>query len=416
MNDRIAPLTPVLAPPARLRVKRVEGAALVAVRVLVPGGARREAVPGQALLTGRMLAEGTISRTYEQVSADAEALGMMLTSFGGYEAHGLAIDALAADWKQALAWAAELLLEPAFPEDRLRWLARQAAAELEAQADEADAYTARAHLAQLWAPHPRSRPLQGDPESLERLTASDCRAFHASRLAARPIVAVAGEIDEREVHAELARLFSGSRSAVELVEAEPASPAEHPEPRREIRTRAHDQAHLFLGHRTIPRRHPDYAALELAGVLLGAGSGLAGRIPQRIREREGLAYTASADTLTASSLDTGRLTIYIGTSPETVAQAEASARDELARFLAEPIGEVEFAEARSFLLGREPFRRETGRQWADLLAVSLLLELPLDDPDWHAARVAALTVDDVEAAARRHLDPTRLIATLGLPI
>ena len=99
----------------------------------------------------------------------------------------------------------------------------------------------------------------------------------------------------------------------------------------------------------------------------------------------------------------------------TVAQAEASARDELARFLADPIPEEELADARSYLLGREPFRRETARQWADLLAASLHLGLPLDDPGWHAGLVAALSAEEVGAAARRHLDPSRLIATIGSP-
>jgi zinc protease len=401
----------------RHRVRHVEGAALVAVRVLVAGGERREAIPGQALLTGRMLTEGTRRRDFERVSADAEALGMILSSFGGYEGHGLAIDALAADWRQALEWAAELLFEPAFPEARLSWLARQAAAELEAQADEADAFTARAHLEQLWAPHPRARPLQGDAASLATLRSEDCREFHAAALATVPIVSVAGRVDVDEVKAVVDRLFGAGAISDSGGDArpQPAPPAEHPEARREIRTRAHDQAHLFLGHRTVARDHADYPALELAGVLLGSGSGLTGRVPQRIREREGLAYTASADAVSGASLDPGRLTVYIATRPATVAQAEASARDEVERFLTQPIGGEEFADAKAHLLGREPFRRETGRQWADLMASSELLGLPFDDPSWHAAKIAAVTAADVESAARRHLDPARLIATIGLP-
>ena len=406
---------PFSAPAARFRVRHVPGARLVAIRVLFPGGERRESIPGQALLTGRMLVEGTGRRDYETIANDAEALGMILTSFSGYEAHGLAVDALAVDWRQALAWAAELAFEAAFPEERLGWLARQAAAELEAQADEADTFTARAHLAQLWAPHPRGRPLQGDAASLARVTPDDCRAFHAAALTASPIVTVAGAIDETDVGSEIERLFGGAASSASDRRPEPIAPAKLPEARREVRTRAHDQAHLFLGHRTVARGHDDYPALEIAGVLLGAGSGLTGRIPQRIREREGLAYTATADAIAGASLDQGRFAVYVGTAPATVAQAEASARDEIARFLAEPITESELTDAKAFLLGREPFRRETGRQWADLMAASLILDLPLDDPEWHTSRIAALEARDVEAAARRHLDPSRLVATIGLP-
>lgn len=142
-------------------LRRTEGAPVVAARLLLAGGARCESIPGQALLTGRLLTEGTRRRSWEEIAADAEGRGMILSSFGGYETHGLAIDALAADWRLALDWLAELLFESVFPDDRLRWLARQAAAELEAQADQADLVTARAFAEQVYAPHPRGRPLQG---------------------------------------------------------------------------------------------------------------------------------------------------------------------------------------------------------------------------------------------------------------
>ncbi len=132
---------------------------------------------------------------------------MILSSFGGYETHGLAIDALAADWRLALDWLAELLFESVFPDDRLRWLARQAAAELEAQADQADLVTARAFAEQVYAPHPRGRPLQGDPASLARLDPERCREFHSAALGWGAYLSVAGEIDEAQVEARVGELF-----------------------------------------------------------------------------------------------------------------------------------------------------------------------------------------------------------------
>jgi hypothetical protein len=45
------------------------------------------------------------------------------------------------------------------------------------------------------------------------------------------------------------------------------------------------QAHLYAGHLTVRRADEDFDALALAAVVLGAGSGLTGRIPERIRER-----------------------------------------------------------------------------------------------------------------------------------
>ncbi|MEO8274807.1 MAG: pitrilysin family protein [Thermoanaerobaculia bacterium] len=406
--------------PVETRLRRIEGSPVVALRLLFAGGARSESVPGQALIAGRLLTEGTHRRSWDRIATDAESRGMILSSFGGYETHGLSIDALADDWEIALAWIAELALESSFPEDRLRWLARQAAAELEAQADQADLVTARAFSEQVYSPHPRGRPLQGDAESLARLDPDLCRDFHRAAFGWGAYLTVAGEIDPDRVEDRIAELFGaggavGREGEVAAPRPVPSSPSSAPLARQEVVTHAQDQAHLFLGSRTIARAHPDYAALEVAAVLLGTGSGLTGRIPQRIREREGLAYTATADTVSGAGIDEGRLVCYVGTAPETLDQAEASVRDELARFLVEPIAPADLESARSYLLGREPFRRETARQWADLMAVSALLDLPLDDAHWHSDRIARVAAEDVIAASRRWIDLDRLLVTRGIP-
>jgi predicted Zn-dependent peptidase len=392
----------------------VAAAPVVAARAWVRGGARVESVPGQALVTGRLLLEGTRRRDWRRIAEEAEARGMALQGFGAFEMHGLAVDALAADWERALDWLAELLLEPALPEERCRFQARQAAGELESLADQAEVRTAWAFLEQLYAPHPLGRPLQGDAASLQGLVPADCAAFHADGLERGLIVSVAGAIDEEAVRARLERSFAGLAGEARPV-PEPPAPAGSAARRREVVTRGADQAHLYLGHPTIARRHPDHAALELLSVVLGAGAGLAGRIPQRIREQEGLAYTAVAACAAGASLDPGRLVVYIGTAPDQIARAEGAAVEELERVLADGLGEREIADARGYLLGREPFRRETARQWAEILAESELFALPLDDPQWLLDGYRALDRQAVEGAARRHLRPDDVRVTVGLP-
>jgi zinc protease len=395
------------------RVRRVEGAPVVAVRLWICAGARREQIPGQALLTGRMLTEGTRRRDWRRIADEAESKGMILSSFGTFECHGVTIDALARDWELALDWTAEMLFEPSFPEDRCVWMAKQAAAELESLADQPDVKTTWGFLEQLYAPHPRSRPLHGSVESLLGMTPDNCGHFHTAALAGGVLISVAGVIDEDAVRRRLESLFATLPDAGEPL---PQPPRPVGLARRfQVETDAEDQAHLFVGQLTVPRRHPDYTALEVVAVILGSGAGLTGRIPMRIREQEGLAYSAYAQTVMGAGIDPGRLLAYVGTSPATVEKAEASVFEEIACVVDEGIEDAELEEARAYLLGREPFRRETARQWADLLVEAAHYDLPLDDPEQRRHELEALDRKTVEEAIRRHIRPADLRVTVGLP-
>lgn len=396
-----------------VRVRRVEGAPVVAVRLWFRAGARVETIPGQALLTGRMLTEGTRTRDWRKIADDAESTGMILSSYGTFECHGVTVDALARDWEQALAWAVELLLDSSFPEDRCAWLARQAAAELESLADQPDVKTAWGFLDQLYAPHPRRRPLHGSVDSLLGLTPDNCKVFHQTALQQGVLATVAGVIDEDAVRKRLEELLSGFPDEAEPF-PEPPPPVGTPE-RYLVETEAEDQAHLYIGHLTVPRHHPDFTALELVAVILGSGAGLTGRIPMRIREQEGLAYTAYAQTIAGAGLDAGRLVAYLGTAPATIDKAEAGVKEEIARLVEDGVEEAELEEARSYLLGREPFRRETARQWADLLTEAAQYDLPLDDPELREQELRALDLATVQDVIRRHLRPEELRVTVGLP-
>lgn len=393
-------------------MRRVEGAPVVAVRVWLRAGARVETLPGQSLLTGRMLSEGSRSRDWRRIADDAEGKGMVLSSFGTFECLGVTVDALARDWELALEWAAELMLTPSFPEDRCSWLSKQAAAELESMADQPEVKTSWGFHEQLYTPHPRCRSLHGTMEGLLALTPDDCAAFHGRALGNGLLVSVAGVLDEETVRSRLESLFPQAAPFAPF--PEPPAPVGTAEPRI-VETDAEDQAHLYIGHLTVPRRHPDFASLEALAVILGSGAGLTGRIPNRIRESEGLAYNSHAQTVAGAGLDAGRLMAYIGTSPATVEQAQTGVVEEITRLVEDGIEETELEEARAYLMGREPFRRETARQWAELMIESEHYGLPLDDPDRRKAELNALDKATVEAVARRHIRPADLRVTVGLP-
>jgi zinc protease len=397
-----------------IRVHAVPGSEVVAAQVWLRGGTRAEGTAGQASITGRLLAEGTRGRDWRQIGLAAEECGMALSSFGGFEALGVVAEALASDWQRALEWVLELALEPSFPQDRCHLLVRQNLAELASLGDQPEIKTARRFLDQLYRPHPRSRPVQGTPEGLSEVTPASCHEFHQQSLGRGLIVSVAGGIDEdrvrKAVEDRLSEIDTSPPPAVE-----PVPPEGLDEWHRNVPLQGTQQAHLFAGHLSVARSDPGFGALELLGVILGAGSGLNGRIPSRLREREGLAYSVETGTVTGAGLDAGRVYVHLGTDPVLLDRAERCLREEMSRLVEEGPTAKEVEEAQAYLVGREPFRRETPQQVADLAAAAELYGLPLDDPEWRIERWRSVGTGELAESARRHLRPDELRITIGRP-
>ena len=462
-TGRLAPLPPVEREPSRLdlwsgRLRlaalRAPGSGVVEARAWLRGGARIEPQPGLSLLCGRMLVEGSARRTWREIAEQAEARGVSLSGLATAEVHGVAVEALADDAGLALAWLAELVLEPGFDRARFELLRAQTLGELRSLADRPEVVTGWAFRDQLYHPHPLAAPSQGTPESLAGLSPEDCRRFHEESLARGGVIAVAGDIDEEAVLADLERLFEGFRGGSSTGSA--GAPACHPCARRtgartdsrvartappgswpasaeggiraaelpappgrhehhiEVPTGSREQAHVYAGHFTVARRHPDLPELRALGILLGS-DGLAGLIPNRIREQEGLAYATHVDLLAGAGADPGALSVYLGTHPDHVERALELVRDSLAEVLEEPPDAAALEACKTGMFGREPFLRETAAQWAGQLVDALLFDLPSYRRRWRLERIERLTPERVLEAARRHIDPDRLRVTVGLP-
>ena len=285
-------------------------------------------MPGTAALTGRMLAEGTSRRSWSELAEFTEGHGISLSAVGGLESHGLAIDCLDTDWQLAVDLAVELLLDSQFSEPRVDWQRQQTLAELRSLADQPDVRTSWKFLEQLYRPFALARPLQGLPETVSGLGRDDCRSFHEASLGRGGLLVTAGAASAELVQARVEGGFDGrfelataSSAVLETpdLDGEGQAVAEVPLPDSR-------QLHLFAGHLTVPKMHPDAPALETLGVVLGAGSGLNGRFPQRLREQEGLGYVAHAHALAGAGRAPGRFLVYLGTTPEHRERAERCIR------------------------------------------------------------------------------------------
>ena len=367
-------------------------------------------------MTGAMLMRGSRSLDRVQIDQALEALQAKGGVGGGLQGAALSLLARRAQLPEALALLAGLLREPAFPEDEFEQLRLQAITGLEASRREPGSIAGQA-LSLHFDPWPAGHPLHAETldESLARLRAlrrEDLVAFHRDFYGtAQGEIAIVGDFDPEAVQRQLEELFAGWRSP------HPYAPiaTRHMEvPAVQQRLPAPDKPNaVLLARQNISLRttDADYPALVVANRVFGGGA-LKSRLGDRIRQKEGLSYgvssAISADDSIEGKDDAGSFSIQAIAAPQNIARVEAAVREELGRLLAGGISAGELRDAVSGLLTeREQARADDGSVAGilqDQLYFGRTMQFSADLDDSYRA----LTVDRVNAAIRRHLDPAKL--------
>jgi zinc protease len=160
-----------------------------------------------------------------------------------------------------------------------------------------------------------------------------------------------------------------------------------------------------------PRRSSDFLAASLGNNILGQ-FGMFGRIGESVRERSGLAYHASSSL--SGGIGPGPWLFLAGVDPENIDKTIALIREEITRFISEPVTSDELADSQANYIGRLPLSLESN---AGVAAALLNLErynLGLDYYQRYPELINAVTPAQILEAAQRYLHPDRLaIATAG---
>lgn len=163
----------------------------------------------------------------------------------------------------------------------------------------------------------------------------------------------------------------------------------------------------------IPMRddHQDFTALVLGNYLLGGTS--SGRLPTRIREKEGLSYSTYS-SFSAQALDAvasfGISAIF---APQNLARVEAAMREELVRALRDGFDAKELEAGKRGLIETRKLARAQDRSLAPRLASYLFVGRDFRWDEAFEKRLLSLTAIEVRDALRRHLDPARLSISIA---
>lgn len=409
------------------------GVPLVELELLLDAGGEHnpENCPGLAAMTAAMIDEGTLRRSGPELAAELERRGGTLSCSADWNAARLSLQLLAADLEYGLDLLAELLCEPAFPQQELDRLRQQTLAELQRRADQPASVADEAFAHHLYSGTVFAHPLAGNPAALDGMRRDALLEFHrANYRPAGGALTVAGDFDRARLAASIEAAFPAAAPALPDPRPAPPSPVAADSPQgpdggaeatgegasgRALRVVVVDrpgaeQTELRIGHLGVPRRHPDRVGLGILNTLLGGK--FTSRINLNLRERHGFTYGASSRFVDRKSR--GPFVVSTAVSTAAAGRATAEVLGELRRIRSEAVGPAELEETRNYLLGVFPYSLQTIEGLSARLGEIALYGLPLDTPARYLAEVAAIRPEDLSRLAQVHLRPEEaLVVAVG---
>jgi zinc protease len=378
----------------------------VSITASVLAGARYdpESKAGLAIMVSRLLDEGTEKRTSLEIADAIESVGGAIDTDGSFERIVAMAGVLNKDVDLGLELLSDLLIRPIFPQEYVDKEKERTLAEIVSAQDRPQVVAGWAFNELVYQDHPLHRPSHGYPNTVERLTRDDLLEFHRRYFVPNNIIlSVVGDF-------HVAELLPKIEKALGSWEAKPVIFPIYPEPTRQNTKRVKfitmpaQQLNIYLGHLGVSRTNPDYYALQVLDTILGGGAGFTARIPQRLRDELGLAYTTFASITMTAGLDPGRFVSFIGTSPENMKLAIDELLNEIRRIIEEPVTAQELQDAQDYLTGSFVFGFESSPQIARFLVHAQVYGLGFDFIEKYPQYVRAVTVNDVTRVARKYLD------------
>ena len=368
---------------------------------------------GVASLVGDMLEEGAGGRTGDEIALAIETVGGSLS----FSRSGASLKVLAPDAGLGLGLMLDCLSKPTFPQAALERVREQQLSSIADNETQPRSRAFRLFMKEVYGDHPSGRSSLGTKEAVAKLTAADCKAFHAKAFTpGDTILVVVGDFDTAQVRGLVGKLTAGWTAATPGA-PQVAAPPTPPGPVTKIvpdRTAA--QTHVFLGHLGVKRSDPDYYTLLVLDNVLGTGPGFTDRLSANLRDRQGLAYTVTAQITGSAADQPGAFTGYIGTFPDKFERVREGFLAEIARIRDEPASKQEVEDAKKYLLGGLPFKVATSDGVAGQLLAAERYGLGFDFLKDYRDKVAAVTPEMVQAAAKKHLRPGKLAIVAVGPI
>lgn len=361
---------------------------------------------GLANFTASMLTRGTQTRNFQQLHLSLESCGASLNFSTSAHNTWFAGKCLAEDLPLLLDISADCLMRPSFPDEYFERLRAQILSAL-AIREQDTADQASLSLDKLLFPnHPLGNPPDGTPQTIHAIEREDLMDFHDRYYGTDEMVLVmAGGIQANKAYEIACEYFEKWSSAKVKTEELPTVQPLEKSFRQHVEIPEKNQMDLLLGCQGPARTSVDFLPAYLGNDILGQ-FGMLGRIGEAVRIKSGLAYYAGSSL--NSWREGGDWEFMAGVNPANTEKAIELIKQEITRFIDQPVTEEELNDSKSHLSGRLALSLESNAGLANTILTMEYFELGLDYYRNYARLLNEISAEQILESSRRYLDVKRL--------
>jgi zinc protease len=356
-----------------------------------------------ASLAGAMLDRGTLKLDKFAIAKQLDQVGAHLGFSVGNETLTVQARSLKADLPVVLKLMADELRNPAFTTEEFA----KAKVEMEGsfrQKSESTEYRAAEAFSRAAFPagHPSRAPsLDEWRGALDQATLPQVKEFHRQFYGPEHMVLVlVGDLDIPKIQAQIRKEFGGWRGGVAYRTA--AAPVD-----QLVAVPGKTSVTVVAGEVTGLRyRDPDSLPLRMGVAIFG--SGFTSRLLGTLRDKEGLTYHISAG-VADDTFNDGVWRIDASFAPALLDKGLVSMQRELRKWWQDGVSADEVKARKTDMIGGFQVSLSTTGGMAGTLLHTVERGFPLTWIDEYPKSVDALTVDAVNGAIKRYVDPDKLL-------
>jgi len=384
---------------------------MVDVRIVFDAaGSRDGELPGLALLTNGLLAEGAAGKDAQQLAEGFESVGAQFGNDSLRDMAYVGVRTLTDEqyMNAAINTLADVLVRPDFPRDAFeRELARMKVA-LEARKQSPSDIAEEAFFKAVYAEHPYALPVGGTEESLENMTLQDVEAFyHRYYVTSNAITVIVGAVDRITAGRMVDTIFDGLPAGSKPDPLPPVSDlAEAETVKIDFPSK---QSHIVVGQPGMKRNDEDFFKLYVANHPFG-GSGFSSRLVETIREERGLAYSVSS--YFSPMRERGPFMMSLQTRVDQTDEALQLLRSELDKYVAKGADKDELEDSISNITGSFPLSLDSNSKILGFLAMIAFYDLPEDYLETYIENIRKVDRSDIREVLKNRIDVDHLVTVI----